>query len=174
MMEDSTLSTINRVAFVGNYLPRQCGIATFTTDLCEAVAAAHPGTTCLALPVNDTEAGYAYPPRVRFELPEKDVASYRRAADFLNINNVDVVCMQHESGIYGGPAGSHILALLRDLRMPIVTTLHTILQDPLPEQRLVLEEVAALSDRLVTMSKRGVEFLQEIYGVPPEKIDPKP
>ena len=171
MMEDSTLSTINRVAFVGNYLPRQCGIATFTTDLCEAVAAAHPGTTCLALPVNDTEAGYAYPPRVRFELPEKDVASYRRAADFLNINNVDVVCMQHEYGIYGGPAGSHILALLRDLRMPIVTTLHTILQDPLPEQRLVLEEVAALSDRLVTMSKRGVEFLQEIYGVPPEKID---
>jgi glycosyltransferase involved in cell wall biosynthesis len=171
MMEDSTLSTINRVAFVGNYLPRQCGIATFTTDLCEAVAAAHPGTTCLALPVNDTEAGYAYPPRVRFELPEKDVASYRRAADFLNINNVDVVCMQHEYGIYGGPAGSHILALLRELRMPIVTTLHTILQDPLPEQRLVLEEVAALSDRLVTMSRRGVEFLQEIYGVPPEKID---
>jgi len=170
-VEDSTLSTINRVAFVGNYQPRQCGIATFTTDLCEAVAAAHPGTTCLALPVNDTEAGYAYPPRVRFELSEKDIASYRRAADFLNINSVDVVCLQHEYGIYGGPSGSHILALMRALRMPIVTTLHTILQDPLLEQRRVLEEVAALSDRLVTMSRRGTEFLKEIYGVPPEKID---
>ncbi|WP_372846596.1 glycosyltransferase family 4 protein [Pontiella sp.] len=164
-------STVKRVAFVGNYVPRQCGIATFTTDVCEAVAAAFPETSCMALPVNDTEAGYAYPPRVRFELSEKDVASYRRAADFLNINNVDVVCMQHEYGIYGGPAGSHILALLRELRMPIVTTLHTVLQEPLPEQRRVLEEVAALSDRLVVMSRRGVGFLTDIYGVPPEKID---
>ena len=171
MMEDSTQSIIKRVAFVGNYLPRQCGIATFTTDLCEAVAAEHPDITCLALPVNDINAGYPYPHRVRFELSEKDIASYRRAADFLNINNVDVVCMQHEYGIYGGPSGSHILALLRDLRMPIVTTLHTILQDPLPQQRLVLEEVAALSDRVVTMSRRGVEFLKDIYGVPAEKID---
>lgn len=170
-MDDSTRSAISRIAFVGNYLPRQCGIATFTTDLCEAVASACPATTCMALPVNDTEAGYAYPPRVRFELSEKDVASYRRAADFLNINSVDVVCMQHEYGIYGGPSGSHILALLRELRMPVVTTLHTILQHPLPEQRRVLEEVAELSDRLVVMSRRGVQFLQDIYGVPPEKID---
>lgn len=171
-MDDSTHFEINRVAFVGNYVPRKCGIATFTTDLCEAVAAAYADTiTCLALPVNDTEAGYTYPPRVRFELSEKDIASYRRAADFLNINSVDVVCLQHEYGIYGGPAGSHILALLRELRMPVVTTLHTILKDPLPEQLLVLQEVAALSDRLVTMSRRGVEFLQDIYGVPEEKID---
>jgi glycosyltransferase involved in cell wall biosynthesis len=170
-MNESTGTTVNRVAFVGNFLPRQCGIATFTTDLCEAVASAFPAAACLALPVNDTEAGYTYPPRVRFELSEKDIESYRRAADFLNINSVDVVCLQHEYGIYGGPAGSHILALLRELRMPVVTTLHTVLKDPLPEQRQVLEEVAALSDRLVVMSRRGVEFLQEIYGVPPEKID---
>ena len=128
-------------------------------------------TTCIALPVNDTEAGYAYPPRVRFELTEKDIDSYRRAADFLNINNVDLVCLQHEYGIFGGRAGSHILALLRELRMPIVTTLHTILREPDPDQRRVLEEVAALSDRLVVMSERGAEFLQEIYRVPPEKID---
>ena len=162
---------INRIAFIGNYLPRQCGIATFTTDLCEAIATEYSETTCIALPVNDTEAGYAYPPRVRFELTEKDIDSYRRAADFLNINNVDLVCLQHEYGIFGGPAGSHILALLRELRMPIVTTLHTILRDPNPEQRRVLAEVAALSDRLVVMSERGVEFLQEVYRVRPEKID---
>jgi len=171
-MEQSSInSTINRIAFIGNYLPRQCGIATFTTDLCEAIAAEYSGTTCIALPVNDIEAGYAYPPRVRFELTEKDIDSYRRAADFLNINNVNLVCLQFEYGIFGGRVGSHILALLRGLRMPIVTTLHTILHDPDPDQRRVLEEVAALSDRLVVMSKRGVEFLQEVYGVLPEKID---
>jgi glycosyltransferase involved in cell wall biosynthesis len=161
----------DRVAFIGNYLPRQCGIATFTTDLCEALAAEHPGTTCIALPVNDIEAGYAYPARVRFELAEKDIDSYRRAADFLNINSVDVVSLQFEYGIFGGRAGSHILALLRELRMPIVTTLHTILREPEAHERRVLEEVAALSDRLVVMSERGAEFLREIYRVPSAKID---
>jgi len=171
MEKGSTHSTINRIGFIGNYLPRQCGIATFTTDLCEAIATEYDGTTCIALPVNDLEAGYPYPARVRFELIEKDIDSYRRAADFLNINSVDLVCLQHEYGIFGGRAGSHILALLRELRMPIVTTFHTILHDPDPDQQRVLEEVAALSDRLVVMSERGREFLQEIYRVQPEKID---
>jgi glycosyltransferase involved in cell wall biosynthesis len=171
MQRNSDLSAINRIAFIGNYLPRQCGIATFTTDLCEAIATEHSETTCIALPVNDIEAGYAYPTRVRFELTEKDINSYLRAADFLHTNNVDLVSLQHEYGIFGGRAGSHILALLRELRMPIVTTFHTILENPNPDQRRVLEEVAALSDRLVVMSKRGAEFLHEIYGVLPEKID---
>ncbi len=166
-----TNPTLKRIAFIGNYLPRQCGIATFTTDLCEAIAAAYDDTACIALPVNDTEDGYAYPARVRFELTEKDIDSYRRAADFLNINNVDLVCLQHEYGIFGGRVGSHILALLRELRMPVVTTLHTILRDPDPDQQRVLEEVAALSDRLVVMSERGAEFLQKVYRVQPEKID---
>ncbi len=161
----------NRIAFIGNYFPRQCGIATFTTDLCEAIAAQYCQTTCIALPVNDVEGGYVYPPRVRFEITEKDVDSYRRAADFLNINNVDIVSLQHEYGIFGGRAGGYILVLLRELRMPIVTTFHTILHDPDPDQKQVLEEIAALSDRVVVMSKRGAEFLHEVYGVPPEKID---
>lgn len=170
---DRTLpsSALNRIAFIGNYVPRQCGIATFTTDLCEAVASRYRETSCIALPVNDIAAGYAYPPRVRFEITEKDIDSYRRAADFLNINNIDLVSLQHEYGIFGGRAGSHILVLLRELRMPIVTTLHTILRDPDPDQKRVLKEIAALSDRLVVMSKRGAEFLHEVYGVLPEKID---
>jgi len=171
MDHDLTHSAVNRIAFIGNYLPRKCGIATFTTDLCEAIAAEYPDTTCIALPVNDVEPGYAYPARVRFELTEKDIDSYRRAADFLNINSVDLVSLQFEYGIFGGQAGSYILALLRELRMPIVTTLHTILQDPAPDQRRVLEEVASLSNRLVVMSERGAEFLQEVYRVLPEKID---
>ncbi len=164
-------SAINRIAFVGNYLPRQCGIATFTTDLCEAIAGEHSDTTCIAVPVNDVEDGYAYPPRVRFELTEKDLESYRRGADFLNINSVDLVCLQFEYGIFGGRAGSHVLALLRDLRMPIVTTLHTILREPDAQQRRVLTEVAGLSDRLVVMTKRSAELLQEVYQIAPEKID---
>ena len=170
-MDTTRQAPFKRIAFIGNYLPRQCGIATFTTDLCEAVAAQYPETTCFALPVNDTDTGYAYPPRVRFELAESDAASYRRAADFLNGNNVDLVCLQHEYGIFGGPAGSHILALLRELRMPVVTTLHTVLREPNPNQRRVLEKLAQRSDRLVVMSQRGVGFLQEIYGVPADKVD---
>jgi len=165
------ITDINRIAFIGNYWPRQCGIATFTTDLSEAIATEFPNTTCIALPVNDVKEGYDYPARVRFELAEKDIESYRRASDFLNINNVDIVCLQFEYGIFGGRAGSHIIALLRELRMPVVTTLHTILRDPNPDQRMVLEKVAALSDRLVVMSERGRDYLQEIYNVSPDKID---
>lgn len=162
---------VNRIAFIGNYSPRQCGIATFTTDLCEAIATEYSDTTCIALPINDTDDGYAYPPRVRFELNEQEIESYRRAADFLNINSVDIVSLQFEYGIFGGRAGSHVVTLLRELRMPIVTTLHTILREPDPDQRLVLEAVAALSDRLVVMSQRAKEYLETIYRVKPEKID---
>ncbi len=171
MQNGSANPIIKRIAFIGNYLPRRCGIATFTTDLCEAIAADNEDTTCIALPVNDTNQGYEYPGRVRFELMERDIDSYRRAADFLNINDVNLVCLQHEYGIFGGKAGSHILALMRELRMPIVTTLHTILADPDADQRRVLEEVAKLSDRLVVMSQRGKEFLSSIYHVSPDKID---
>lgn len=164
-------SEIKRIAIIGNYVPRQCGIATFTTDLSESIEKEFPSITCIAIPVNDVEEGYEYPNRVRFELTEKDVESYRRAADFLNINEVDVVCLQFEYGIFGGVAGSHILALLRELRMPIVTTLHTVLKDPNTEQRKVLEKVAELSDRIIVMSEKGVNFLQEVYNISPDKID---
>jgi len=160
-----------RIAFIGNHLPRQCGIATFTTDLCQAIAREYEQITCLVVAVNDTANGYRYPARVWFEVAEQDIATYRQAADFLNFNNVDLVCLQHEYGIFGGPAGSHILALLRELRMPVVTTLHTVLREPNPHQRVVMEELTQLSDRLIVMSQRAAEFLQDIYGVPASKID---
>ncbi len=160
-----------RIAFVGGYVPRRCGIATFTHDICEAVAAELPTAECIAGAVNDTVQGYNYPPRVRFELLEKDVDSYRRAADFLNFNNTEVLCVQHEFGIYGGSAGSHLLALLKEVRMPVVTTLHTVLQEPNPAQRKVMEELIDRSDRLVVMARKGAEILRSTYGVPDEKID---
>ncbi len=162
---------IRKVAFLGDYVPRQCGIATFTRDLCTAVASQYRHIECLVASVNDQPEGYEYPPEVRFELAEQELAAYRRAADFLNFADVDVVCVQHEYGIYGGPAGSHVLALLRDLRMPVVTTLHTILRNPDRDQRRVLVQLADLSTRVVVMSERGKAFLREIYGVPEEKID---
>ena len=159
---------------IGNYLPRQCGIATFTTDLCAAISAEYGTARLLALPVNDTEAGYDYPSRVRWSLAQDDVKSYQEAAEFLNFNNIDMVCLQHEYGIFGGPAGSHILLLLRGLKMPVVTTLHTVLREPNPDQVIVMEEIAELSDRLIVMSELSSQFLQEIYKVPVSKIDMVP
>jgi glycosyltransferase involved in cell wall biosynthesis len=156
---------------LGNHLPRQCGIATFTSHLSEAIAEAHAGIDCFVLAMNEPGQRRAYPERVRFEIAESDVASYLRAADYLNINDVDVVCLQHEYGIFGGKAGGHVLALLRELRMPIVTTLHTILASPNPQQRGVMNEIVALSERLVVMSAHGAALLRDTYQVPAEKID---
>src|SRR5690242_2313795 len=164
-------SRVDKIAFVGDHLPRKCGIATFTSDLLAAVAAAHPESQCLAVSVNDVAGGYEYPEVVRFEIEEQDLSSYRRAADFLNISNVDIVCLQHEFGIFGGPAGSHVLAFLRELRMPVVTTLHTVLREPRADQRRVMQELISLSTRLVVMAKRGEKMLQDIYHAPAAKID---
>src|SRR5258706_11911231 len=171
MGSKSKETLVKRIAFIGNYLPRQCGIATFTTDLCEAVAAEYKKTSCMAIPVNDIESGYEYPPRVRFEMTENDIGSYQRAADFLNINNIHVVSLQHEYGIFGGQAGDYILTLLRELRMPVVTTLHTVLKEPDPDHRQVLEEIASLSNHLVVMSERAAEFLRNVYHIPTNKIE---
>jgi glycosyltransferase involved in cell wall biosynthesis len=168
------LSLPSRVAVIGNYLPRQCGIATFTTDLCAAISGEYGTARLLALPVNDTEEGYDYPPRVRWSLAQNEVKSYEDAADFLNFNNIDMVCLQHEYGIFGGQAGGHILHLLRRLKMPVVTTLHTVLREPDPNQLMVMEEIAELSDRLIVMSQLSSQFLQEIFKVPGSKIDMVP
>src|SRR5438045_9061885 len=146
------MTTINRVAFVGDYMPRQCGIATFTTDICEAVAAEYPHCECIVGAVNDRTEGYDYSTRIRFEIDEKEIDSYRRAADFLNINNVEVVSVQHEFGIYGGTAGSHLLALLRDLHMTVVTMLITVLSVTDKEHRFVKEYLYALSITLYWQS----------------------
>ncbi len=136
-----------------------------------SVAGQFPETECFVVPVNDRPEGYDYPPEVRFEIDEQDLDSYLRAADFLNFANTDVVCLQHEYGIFGGPAGSHILGLLRDLRMPVVTTFHTVLREPNSDQRRVLHQLADLSARVVVMTERARTFLREIYEVDDGKID---
>jgi glycosyltransferase involved in cell wall biosynthesis len=166
-----TASSNRTIAFLGDYLPRKCGIATFTSDLLGAVAARHPQSRCFAVPVNDIEGCYRYPEVVRFEIEEQDLESYRCAADFLNTSNVDVVSVQHEFGIFGGPAGSHLLVLLRGLTAPVVTTLHTVLRTPNADQHRVMRELIARSTRLVVMTERGRTILREVYQAPPAKID---
>src|ERR1700678_3915991 len=170
-LKASRLPLPTRIAMVGNYLPRECGIATFTTDLCDALAVEYGEGRLFAIPVNDPDSSYDYPEQVRLELAQEDVTSYERAADFLNFNSNDLVCLQHEYGIYGGSAGRYILAMLRRLKMPLVTTLHTVLREPDANQRIVLEEIAQLSDRLIVMSELAAQLLREVYAVPAGKID---
>jgi glycosyltransferase involved in cell wall biosynthesis len=162
---------IRKVAVLGNHMPRQCGIATFTTDLTEAIAVEFPAIDSFVIAMNDPGRHHSYPARVRFEIAESDVASYRRAADFLNVNTVDAVCVQHEYGIFGGKGGGYLLTLLRELRMPIVTTLHTIVSEPNPIQRRVMDELTRLSERIVVMSEHGRALLHEVHGVAEAKID---
>lgn len=164
-------TSLHRVALLGNHLPRRCGIATFTTDLASALADQYPHLDTLVVAMNDAGHEHAYPPAVRFEVAENDLGSYQRAADFLNVSTVDVVSLQHEYGIFGGRAGQMVLSLLADLRMPVVTTLHTILARPDAAQRWVMDEIIRYSERLVVMSQHGAALLEEVHGVPAASID---
>ncbi|HLO29938.1 MAG TPA: glycosyltransferase family 4 protein [Anaerolineales bacterium] len=170
-MEMNPIPDLRQVAFIGNYLPRQCGIATFTTDLCEAFTEQFPEIQTMALAMNDKPEGYRYSEKVRYELRENNLFDYERAANFLNQHQVDAISLQHEFGIFGGPTGRYILTLLRNVNAPVVTTLHTVLQKPNPEQYAVLQEVARLSDRLIVMSEHSKSDLEKVYGVPEQKID---
>jgi glycosyltransferase involved in cell wall biosynthesis len=170
-MQDHRLSSRpTRIAVIGNYVPRRCGIATFTTDLAESLATEAPDTEVWSTAMNDTPKGYAYPSRVHFEIDEQDRRGYRLAAEFLNINGVEVASLQHEYGIYGGPAGELILDLIGRLRMPVVTTLHTVLKDPTPDEARVTSEIARFSAKLVVMSHKAAGLLHDVYQVPKEKI----
>ncbi|MCZ6857854.1 MAG: glycosyltransferase [Gemmatimonadetes bacterium] len=158
------------VGFIGTYVPRKCGIATFTADLLHAVAAEAPSTRVIAVASNDVPDGYDYPPEVQFEIAQQRLADYRKAAEYLNVNEYDAVCVQHEFGIYGGTEGEHLVKLLGELRMPKIATLHTLLREPTPEQRRVLCSLAEVCDRLVVMSEMGRRFLEEIYRIPSDSI----
>ena len=174
MNHGAIAGTHRRIAMLGNHLPRQCGIATFTTDLSGAIAAEVSNADCMVVAMNDAGKQYAYPPRVRVEVAEGDIGSYNRAADYLNANKIDVVSVQHEYGIFGGKAGSYLLTFLRKLRMPIVTTLHTVLGKPDSMQRRAMNEITRLSKRLVVMSAHGAVLLHNVHGVPEHKIDTIP
>jgi len=162
--------SVSKVAFIGSYVPRQCGIATFTKDLLTSVATEAPNLECWAIAMNDIANGYDYPKEVRFEINQKILKDYELAADFLNINRVDVVSLQHEYGIFGGGDGVYILELLGQLRMPVVSTLHTVLEKPSMSQYSILKRITEISDKVVVMSQKATEILRKVYSVPKEKI----
>jgi glycosyltransferase involved in cell wall biosynthesis len=164
------MASISRLAFIGNSLPRRCGIATFTTDLQQAIAARIDGESAIVA-MNDPGRAYEYPPLVRFQVDQDEPPAYARAAHFLNSNEFQIACLQHEFGIFGGEAGGHILELLARLTMPIVTTLHTVLEKPDRAQRAVLERIVELSTKVVVMAEKGAELLRTVYAVPKEKIE---
>jgi len=166
----NTIYDGSSIAFVGNFLPRKCGIATFTHDLCEAVASQAPKRDVFTVAINDVPEGYPYSERVRFEVRQNAQADYRLAAEFLNMNQVAAVNLQHEYGIFGGTCGSHLLSMLRRLRRPLVATLHTVLKNPNEQQKLVLQEITRLCDRVVVMADIAKEFLHDVFEVPLVKI----
>jgi glycosyltransferase involved in cell wall biosynthesis len=165
------LSPSGRLAFVGNSLPRRCGIATFTTDLQQAIEKSRPHDHSCIVAMTDHGRTYDYPSAVRLQINDRNLEDYERAAEFLNTGRYGVVCLQHEFGIFGGEAGGHILALTSRLAMPLVTTLHTVLSQPTPAQRRVLDEIVDSSARVIVMAEKGRELLCGVYGVAAGKIE---
>jgi glycosyltransferase involved in cell wall biosynthesis len=165
------LSSPSRFAFIGNSLPRRCGIATFTTDLQQAIAASRPDVETAIVAMTDHGHGYDYPSAVRLQVNDQRVEEYARAAQFLNEGHFDIACLQHEFGIFGGESGNHIMALLSRLNMPIVTTLHTVLAEPRPVQRSVLNKVIGISSKVVVMAEKARELLCSVYDVAADKIE---
>ena len=162
--------SLKSIALIGTYLPRQCGIATFTADLAAAILDNAPHIDCAVVAMNDRPEGYDYSPMVSFQIGQDQLNEYGLAAGFLNLRNPDVVCLQHEYGIFGGQRGSFIVELLQDLKIPVITTLHTVLRDPSSQERKIIQQLSKLSDKLVVMSERGADFLRDVYQVPDSKI----
>lgn len=165
------MTPLRRIAVIGNSLPRRCGIATYTTDLKNAISISRPDLETCIVAMTDRGQAYDYPPAVAFQIKDGSIEDYIRAADFLNAGQFDTVCLQHEFGIFGGEAGAHILVLLSRLAMPVVTTFHTVLANPTPAQRTVMERIVDASSKVVVMAHKGRELLRDVYLVPDDKIE---
>ena len=165
------MTSLRRIAVIGNSLPRRCGIATFTTDLRQAISTSRPNLETCVVAMTDHGQAYDYPPAVALQIKDNNIDEYARAADFLNAGRFDAVCLQHEFGIFGGEAGAHILELLSRLTMPVVTTLHTVLAKPTAAQRAVVERIVEASSKVVVMAHKGRELLRSVYRAPDDKIE---
>jgi glycosyltransferase involved in cell wall biosynthesis len=165
------MTPLRRIAFIGNSLPRRCGIATFTTDLQQAMSPSRSGLETFIVAMTDHGRAYDYPPSVVLQIKDDNIEEYVRAADFLNAGRFDTVCLQHEFGIFGGEAGAHILVLLSRLTMPVVTTFHTVLAKPTAVQRAVMDRIVEASAKVVVMANKGRKLLRNVYQVPDDKIE---
>ena len=162
---------LRSVALIGNYPPRRCGIATFTSDVREALLSVQPDLVCDVFAMTDEGASYAYPPEVAVEIRQNVTDDYLAAAARLSATNPDVICVEHEFGIFGGPAGEHLMLLLEATDRPVVSTLHTVLETPNDDQRRVFERLLARSVRVTVMAERGREILRRVWDVADDKID---
>lgn len=169
-LENPILVSDLDVVYVGTFVPRTCGIATFTNDLGTSVAQEMGGKPYRVVAITDRPEGYDYPPEVTFEIRQNVIRDYARAAEYLNGSSAQIVSLQHEFGIYGGDAGKYLSVLLSHLKKPVITTVHTILENPSADYRESFEDVINGSQRLVTMTRRGARMLEEIYAVSPDKI----
>ena len=165
------MSQFQRVAFIGNHLPRRCGIATFTHDLHRAISMTRPDLETCVVAMTNPGCSYDYPPAVRFQIREEVIDEYAQGAELLNNAGFDVVSLQHEYGIFGGQAGANIVDLLSRLEMPVVTTLHTVLAKPTPIQHDVTRRIIDASAKIVIMSETARELLRSVHDVPAHKID---
>jgi glycosyltransferase involved in cell wall biosynthesis len=159
------------IAFVGTYPPRQCGIATFTRDLSDAVIVGDQRVRATVMAMTDAGCIGPYPERVRFKIGQEIKDDYKRAAEFVNSSDTHLVSIQHEYGIFGGNDGSYILdVFLSALRKPAIATLHTVLENPTWSQREIVQGMAECCERLVVMSELALDLLKDSYDITPEMI----
>ncbi len=166
-----TTNSRRKVVFIASYPPRQCGIATFTSDLIRNTSTAAQGAFEPLVVTLRSDSGLRYGDPVKFEIRQNVKSDYICAADFINFSHVDLVCVQHEFGLFGGDGGSYLNLLLSRLKSPIVTTLHTVIDDPEPPYHKALVDVCHSSQRIVAMNERGLTMLKNIYGIDLDKVD---
>ena len=158
------VTPIEHLALIGNFLPRKCGLATYTTDTFTALKGRFPELTIDIYAMDDHPGRYVYPPEVTRSIPDQDRSAYLDAAREIEASGAQAIWLQHEYGIFGGPAGEHILALLDRVSLPVIVTLHTILEKPDADQRRVMEGLLQRASRVVVMAERGREILERVYG----------
>jgi glycosyltransferase involved in cell wall biosynthesis len=161
---------IKHLAMIGNFLPRQCGLATFTTDVYEAMRARFPDVRVDVYAMDDHPGRYDYPPVVTGTIPQNDLSAYLATARTIEASGAQAIWVQHEYGIYGGPAGEHLLALLDRTTLPVIVTLHTVLEKPNADERRVLEGLLRRAAKVVVMAERGRDILRRVYGAAPRQI----
>ncbi|MHB8103088.1 MAG: glycosyltransferase family 4 protein [Methanosarcina sp.] len=160
-----------KVLFIGTYVPKECGIATFTSDLLNSVSGEYNDVHCEVIALNDPSETYNYPKEVVFQIERDKIEDYYRAADYINQSDIDIVCLQHEFGLFWGNAGDYIFALLSGISKPVITTMHTVIREPEPEYRASTEKLIEYSEKLVVMSQTAVDMLKDVYKVPEDKIE---
>ena len=160
-----------KVLFIGTYVPKECGIATFTSDLLNSVSGENNDVHCEVIALNDPSETYNYPEEVVFQIERDKIEDYYRAADYINQSDADIICLQHEFGLFWGDAGDYIFALLSGINKPVITTMHTVIREPELEYRVSTEKLIRYSEKLVVMSQTAVDMLKDVYEVPEDKIE---